>query len=119
MTVTQDQVLAYAVYEIRLLLADHLGNGDAPDPAVRAAAHLAYALHNQADAVLHGDTFDPLLAAYRATSSPMCLWLFHVPRTAIRRRVRWLGMCCTGASLTTRSRRTPPGPLNSSVRRQI
>lgn len=68
MTVTQDQVLAYAVYEIRLLLADHLGNGDAPDPAVRAAAHLAYALHNQADAVLHGDTFDPLLAAEALSS---------------------------------------------------
>jgi len=63
MTVTQDQVLAFAVYEIRLLLAHHLGRGDTPDPAVRAAAHLAYALHNQADAVLHGGTFDPQQAA--------------------------------------------------------
>ena len=54
MTVTQDQVLAFAVYEIRLLLAHHLGSDDTPDPSVRTAAHLAYALHNQADAVLHG-----------------------------------------------------------------
>ncbi|WP_343229743.1 hypothetical protein [uncultured Xanthomonas sp.] len=63
MTVAQDQVLAFAVYEIRLLLAHHLGSGDTPDPAVRAAAYLAYALHNQADAVLHGGTFDPQQAA--------------------------------------------------------
>ncbi|MEJ2790970.1 MULTISPECIES: hypothetical protein [unclassified Pseudoxanthomonas] len=63
MTVTQDQVLAFAVYEIRLLLAHHLGSDDTPDPAVRAAAHLAYALHNHADAVLHGGTFDPRQAA--------------------------------------------------------
>jgi hypothetical protein len=63
MTLTQDQVLAFAVFEIRLLLAHHLGSGDTPDPAVRAAAHLAYSLHNQADAVLHGGTFDPQQAA--------------------------------------------------------
>ena len=59
MAVTQNQVLAFAVYEIRLLLAHHLGSGDTSDPAVRAAAHLAYALHNQADAVLQGGIFDP------------------------------------------------------------
>ncbi|WP_333909510.1 hypothetical protein [Pseudoxanthomonas sp. JBR18] len=63
MTVSQDQVLAFAVYEIRQLLAHHLGSGDTPDPAARAAAHLAYALHNQADAVLHGGKFDPQQAA--------------------------------------------------------
>jgi len=63
MTLTQDQVLAFAVFEIRLLLAHHLGSGETPDPAVRAAAHLAYSLHNQADAVLHGGTFDPQQAA--------------------------------------------------------
>ena len=37
----------------------HLGSDDTPDPAVKAAAHLAYALHNQADAILQGHTFDP------------------------------------------------------------
>ncbi|GAB2504163.1 hypothetical protein GCM10027084_18250 [Pseudoxanthomonas sangjuensis] len=59
MTVTQEQVLAFALYEIRLLLANHLGSDSAPDPTVRAAAHLAYALHNQAHAILQGHSFDP------------------------------------------------------------
>jgi hypothetical protein len=59
MDVTQNQLLAFAVYEIRQLLAHHLGSDDTPDPAVKAAAHLAYALHNQAEAILQGRTFDP------------------------------------------------------------
>ena len=59
MPVTQEQLLAFAVYEIRLLLAGHLASDGTADPAVRAAAHLAYALHNQADAILQGRTFDP------------------------------------------------------------
>jgi hypothetical protein len=62
MAVTQDQVLAFAVYEIRMLLAHHLGSGDTSDPAVRAAAHLAYSLHNEAEAVLRGGRFDPQFA---------------------------------------------------------
>ena len=59
MAVTQEQLLAFAVYEIRLLLANHLGSDSTSDLSVRAAAHLAYALHNQADAILQGSTFDP------------------------------------------------------------
>ena len=59
MDVTQNQLLAFAIYEIRQLLAHHLGSDDTPDPAVKAAAHLAYSLHNQADAILQGRTFDP------------------------------------------------------------
>ena len=59
MAVTQEQVLAFAIYEIRLLLAHHLGSDNTTDIPVRAAAHLAYALHNQADAVLQGSSFDP------------------------------------------------------------
>lgn len=55
---SQIQVLAYAVYELRLLLAAHLGSGPSDEPAVRAAAHLAYALHNQALAALEGRSFD-------------------------------------------------------------
>lgn len=55
---TQQQILAFAVYEIRQLLAHQLGNTDA-DPSVLAAAHLAYVLHNQAEAVLRGNIFDP------------------------------------------------------------
>ncbi|WP_313255032.1 hypothetical protein [Stenotrophomonas sp.] len=58
MSPTHTQLLAFAIHEIRLLLGHHLGSGDAPDPAARAAAHLAYALHNQADTVLQGGTFD-------------------------------------------------------------
>jgi hypothetical protein len=59
MAVTQEQVLAFVVYEIRLLLANHLGSDSTSDLSIRAAAHLAYALHNQADAVLQGNSFDP------------------------------------------------------------
>jgi hypothetical protein len=54
----QGKVLAQAVYEIRLLLGGYLDAGGEVDPAVRQAAHLAYALHNEALAVLSGDTFD-------------------------------------------------------------
>jgi hypothetical protein len=58
--ITQADILAFAVLELRVLLAGHLGNGATPnDPPVRAAAHLAYALHNHAIAVLEGGTFDP------------------------------------------------------------
>jgi hypothetical protein len=57
-SVDPTSVLAFAVYELRLLLAGHLGvdaKGDAP---VHAAARLSYALHNQALAVLEGRSFD-------------------------------------------------------------
>ncbi|TWO72520.1 hypothetical protein FN976_05515 [Caenimonas sedimenti] len=54
----QHQILAFALYELRLLLAGHLGPDSGSEPAVRAAAHLAYALHNQALAVLEGKSFD-------------------------------------------------------------
>lgn len=53
----QARVLALAIYELRLLLAGALGSENAADPAVRQAAHLAYALHNQALAVLRGNGF--------------------------------------------------------------
>ena len=54
----QIKILAFAVYQLRLLLAGHLGSDANTDPSVRAAAHLAYALHNQALAVLEGRSFD-------------------------------------------------------------
>ena len=57
-TLDENKILAFAVYELRLLLAGHLGNDAATDPSVRAAAHLAYALHNQALAVLEGKRFN-------------------------------------------------------------
>ena len=58
----QNQIMAFAVYELRLLLAGHLGPDSDGEPAVRAAARLAYALHNQALAVLEGKSFDPAQA---------------------------------------------------------
>ncbi|WP_440977211.1 hypothetical protein [Pseudoxanthomonas winnipegensis] len=58
MSMTQAQVLAFAITEIRQLLAGYLGSQADADLSVRIAAHLAYALHNQAYAVLEGKPFD-------------------------------------------------------------
>ena len=52
------KVLAQAIYEIRLLLGDYLDEETGVDPEVRQAAHLAYALHNEALQVLSGGSFD-------------------------------------------------------------
>jgi hypothetical protein len=54
----QNKILAFAVFELRLLLAGHLGPDLGGEQSVRAAAHLAYALHNQALAVLEGKSYD-------------------------------------------------------------
>jgi len=54
----QAQILAFSVFELRLLLAEHLGGNNNSDPSTRAAAHLAYSLHNEALAVLEGRDFD-------------------------------------------------------------
>ena len=43
---------------MRLLLAGHLGSTADGELPVRIAAHISYALHNQALAVLEGNTFD-------------------------------------------------------------
>jgi hypothetical protein len=55
---TQAKILAQAIYEIRLLLSGYLGSQNPSDPVVRRAAHLAYALHNEALSVMEGGTFD-------------------------------------------------------------
>ncbi len=55
---SQAKILAQGIYEIRLLLSGYLGSRNAGDPAVRRAAHLAYALHNEVLAVTKGGTFD-------------------------------------------------------------
>ena len=65
MTVTQEQLLAFAVYEIRLLLSGHLGSECDSHPSIRAAAHLSYALHDEADAAMHGGSFDVVQAVAR------------------------------------------------------
>ncbi len=50
MQTDQTRLLALALLEIRTLLADYLG-GEADAPmCVRVAAHMAYALHNEAEA---------------------------------------------------------------------
>ena len=54
---TEEKILAKAVSEIRLLLSGYLGSNVDADPSVRIAAHLAYALHNDALAVLAGNGF--------------------------------------------------------------
>ena len=61
----QEKLLALAVYEIRLLLARHLGSQSTSELPVRAAAHLAYALHNEADNVIQGGSFDTQQAIAR------------------------------------------------------
>ena len=51
---SQLKLLAAAIYEIRTLLSPHLGSDSDSEPEVRLAAHLAYALHNDALSVLEG-----------------------------------------------------------------
>ncbi|NMY71883.1 hypothetical protein [Pseudomonas sp. WS 5414] len=51
MQADQNRLLALALLEIKLLLVDYLGSAvDAP-MSVRVAAHIAYALHNEAESV--------------------------------------------------------------------
>ena len=56
------KILAAAVYEIRLLLSNYLGSQNTAERNVVEAAHLAYALHNEALAVLENRSFDQLAA---------------------------------------------------------
>jgi len=46
------------LYEIRLLLAHHLGSQTEESKSTSLAAHLAYALHNEAEAIVQGRQFD-------------------------------------------------------------
>jgi len=57
-TQSQTKILAQGIHEIRLLLSGYLGSQNAGDPVVRRAAHLAYALHNEALSIIEGGTFD-------------------------------------------------------------
>ncbi|PHQ34954.1 hypothetical protein [Rhodopirellula bahusiensis] len=52
-TADQEQLklMSAAIYEMRILLSSYSGN----DPSIRLAERLAYALHNDALAVLEGD----------------------------------------------------------------
>jgi len=51
---TAEQLLARALFEIRVLLSSHIGGHSSAGPEVRSAAELAYALHNAALAVSEG-----------------------------------------------------------------
>lgn len=53
-----EKILALAVFELRVLLSSHVDDGAPEQTHINVAAHLAYALHNQALAVLEGKTFD-------------------------------------------------------------
>lgn len=54
----QVKLLAQALYDIRALLGGYLGSQSNADLPVRIAAHLSYALHNEALALLEGQAFD-------------------------------------------------------------
>jgi hypothetical protein len=58
MTSPQEKLLAHALFEIRAQLGRWIGNPDA-EIDVRAAAELAYALHNFALASMKGEEFEP------------------------------------------------------------
>ena len=57
-TTDQAKLLANALYEIRLLLSGYIGSSVDADMSVRADAHSAFALHNEALAISEGKTFD-------------------------------------------------------------
>lgn len=52
------KLFAAALYEIRILLSGGLGSSNDAPHEIRLASHLAYALHNDALAVIDGREFD-------------------------------------------------------------
>ncbi|MDG5501092.1 hypothetical protein [Marinobacter sp. BGYM27] len=54
----QIKILAQAVYELRLLLSDHLGSSNKEMLCETVSAHIAYALHNEALAIIEGRSED-------------------------------------------------------------
>jgi hypothetical protein len=59
MSDSQIKILAQAIYDIRILLSGYLGSQHTGETVVREAAHLAYASHNEALAILENRSFDP------------------------------------------------------------
>ncbi|MGH1543888.1 MAG: hypothetical protein ACRBHB_26050 [Arenicella sp.] len=53
----QNKLIALALYEIRVLLASKIGSENKADMSTRVAAHLAYALHNEASSIMEGKSF--------------------------------------------------------------
>jgi hypothetical protein len=62
------KTVALALYQIRVLLSGYLGSRNEGDTSVRQAAHLAYALHNEALAIVDGGSFDAEAVARRLTA---------------------------------------------------
>lgn len=52
------RLIANALYELRELLGPYLGSENDAPRDVRLAAHLAYALHNEAGALIDAEKFD-------------------------------------------------------------
>lgn len=52
------QLIANALSEIRSLLSSYLGSENGAPLEVRLAAHIAYALHNEAVNLIEGKRFD-------------------------------------------------------------
>ena len=74
---THSRLLAWALFDLRLLLASHIGGVSQAAPEVRAAAELAYSLHNLALAAFEVRTFfteaqfiEALARAERASGEP-------------------------------------------------
>jgi hypothetical protein len=65
---THVKMVALALFQIRVLLSGYLGRDSDGDLCVRQAAHLAYALHNEALALVEGGTFDAQAVASRLAS---------------------------------------------------
>jgi hypothetical protein len=78
------QLLAAAVYEMRLLLAGYLGSECQADQSVRVAAHLAYALHNCALSVMEGGDVDVADAIRRIEGVDRMLGSDLLRRLALR-----------------------------------
>lgn len=58
MSEAESKLLAAALYQCRILLGDYLGPESDVSTHLRLAAHLAYALHNDALAAMDGRAFD-------------------------------------------------------------
>lgn len=69
----QGLLLARAIQEIRVLLSSYLGSQSSADLSVRAAAHLAYALHNEALAVIDGGSYSVENALQKITAAERML----------------------------------------------
>lgn len=54
----ETKLIANALYEIRVLLSSYIGSENEAPIHLRFAAHLAYALHNEASALAAGGRFD-------------------------------------------------------------